>query len=781
MNWRDLKIGRKLAIGFGCLVILLAVSSFVGFRGVQRVSENLRIVGDVEEPTVAAALEMKTALMEARKDMEEFLTASNVIARYDASALDEIENNYQAALRSFDELTEAILNGATLEDGTVVVRTADDRIARLVRQADQLHNDEFQKAADTMLELGRRAVAAKAEADRAMAALEQAFEKVVHNADEMESDVQDFVEAEKARAGSAPQLRVVLDRDVPYIDAAMELKISIHTARTWLEEVVQAPDTDAIERLAAEFRESGADFDELESTLLVGGVIDRTPVQKLEDANLLQKLKVVTRAHGEFEEAGATLIEKYTELNDIAGERQRAMENFDRVGEEAAATIDRAIAAVKESIAGAKAEGASSRRGSVTLLSVVAGLSLVAGVVLGLLITRGITDPLSRGVAVADAVSEGDLSVAGLEVERRDEIGQLLAAMKTMVENLRGTVAVAERIADGDLTVSVNVLSERDSLGHALGAMVQRLHTVTGEVRTAAESLAAASQEMSSSTEQLSQGATEQAAAAEEASSSMEQMHANIRQNANNATETEKIAVKSSEDGREGGRAVTETVSAMKQIAGKITIVEDIARRTNMLALNAAIEAARAGEQGKGFAVVAAEVRKLAERSQVAAGEISDLSTSSVEVAEGAGKMLDQILPSIQRTAGLVQEISAASNEQSLGADQINRAIQQLDQVTQQNAGAAENMASTAEEVASQAEQLLHAVEFFKVNGGGARPAARTAGDGGRRPAVAHLRPAGDDKVEPAEDESQDEEGGVVLDLGDEGAGDAEDAEFERL
>jgi methyl-accepting chemotaxis protein len=182
--------------------------------------------------------------------------------------------------------------------------------------------------------------------------------------------------------------------------------------------------------------------------------------------------------------------------------------------------------------------------------------------------------------------------------------------------------------------------------------------------------------------------------------------------------QTEKIALKAADDAREGGKAVNETVSAMKDIASKISIIEEIARQTNLLALNAAIEAARAGEHGKGFAVVAAEVRKLAERSQDAAGDINQLSTTSVEVAEKAGEMLTQIVPDIQKTADLVQEISAASNEMNSGAEQINRAIQQLDQIIQQNAGSAEELASTSEELSGQAEQLKDSVEFFKVGDG---------------------------------------------------------------
>ncbi|RII28338.1 MAG: methyl-accepting chemotaxis protein [Geobacter sp.] len=283
---------------------------------------------------------------------------------------------------------------------------------------------------------------------------------------------------------------------------------------------------------------------------------------------------------------------------------------------------------------------------------------------------------------------------------------------------LRDAVQVANRLADGDLTATVtpNGRDEAALLLAAMQNMVAKLREIVGEVKSAADNVAAGSQQLSSSAEEMSQGASEQAAAAEEASSSMEQMTSNIRQNADNAMQTEKIAVKSAESARDGGKAVIETVGAMKEIANKISIIEEIARQTNLLALNAAIEAARAGEHGKGFAVVASEVRKLAERSQKAAAEISELSASSVSVAETAGDLLGRIVPDIQRTAELVQEINASSREQDLGAEQINKAIQQLDQVIQQNASASEEMASTAEELSSQSEQLQNTIAFFRVD-----------------------------------------------------------------
>jgi methyl-accepting chemotaxis protein len=378
--------------------------------------------------------------------------------------------------------------------------------------------------------------------------------------------------------------------------------------------------------------------------------------------------------------------------------------------------------------------------------------------------------PLNVSARYVDQISKGDIP-ARITDNYNGDFNTIKNNLNTLIDAMNAITAAAEQVAKGDLTVSLTERSAQDKLMQALSAMVAGLTQTVGEIRTIAGEVASASQSISTASVQVSKGASSQAAAAEEASSSMEEMVSNIKQNADNAQQTDKIANKSARDAQESGKSVLEAVAAMKEIANKISIIEEIARQTNLLALNAAIEAARAGEHGKGFAVVAAEVRKLAERSQKAAGEINQLSSTTLRVSEKSGEMLDKLVPDIQRTAELVQEITAASKEQDTGAEQINKALQQLEKVIQQNASAAEEMASTTEELSGQSEQLVSALAFFKTDDETDAPRR-----GGKPPRPVHA--AKPTSQAAAGGNKASAKGGVKLRLSDKK--DELDGEFER-
>jgi methyl-accepting chemotaxis protein len=387
------------------------------------------------------------------------------------------------------------------------------------------------------------------------------------------------------------------------------------------------------------------------------------------------------------------------------------------------------------------------------------------------------TSNLKATAAVADTIASGDLSVESTPLSDKDVLG---IAFHRMTINLRATAKVAEAIAEGDLSVEPKPQSEKDTLGIALRSMVEKLKVVVSDALSAAENVSSGSEELSAASQQLSAGASEQAASAEEVSASMEEMAANIKQNADNAVQTEKIARQSSIDAQTSGDAVNRAVHAMQTIAEKITFVQEIARQTDLLALNAAVEAARAGEHGKGFAVVASEVRKLAERSQSAAAEISQLSGQTVTAAREAGGMLTKLVPDIKKTAELVEEISAACREQDIGANQVNQAIQQLDKVIQQNASASEEMSATSEELSGQAETLQASIAFFRVGGGAALASAASRTKAiAKAPAPAKAAVAKRPPVKTRPVYTSRAGSGVALNLSN-GSADVLDAEFER-
>ena len=403
--------------------------------------------------------------------------------------------------------------------------------------------------------------------------------------------------------------------------------------------------------------------------------------------DLMSKLKAARVAYVASQDKAIELIKSDAKKEEfialLQGELRKTQNDYGKTIADLNKYQDESI----EKKGNATAQDAAAAERLMIILSIVAAILTL---IFGWFITRSITRPVGEALAVTQRLAEGDLT-AHIDAISKDEIGQMLAAQQ---------------------------------------ALITKLNQIIGEVKGAADNLSNAAGQVSATAQSLSQSSSEQAASVEETTASIEQMTASITQNTENAKVTDNMATKSSVEATQGGTAVKDTVEAMKSIAGKIGIIDDIAYQTNLLALNAAIEAARAGEHGKGFAVVAAEVRKLAERSQVAAQEIGQLAGSSVKMAEQAGKLLDEMVPSIKKTSDLVQEIAAASQEQQAGVGQINGAMGQLNKATQQNASASEELAATAEEMGGQAAQLQDLMEFFKIEeqqGSGAAKRARPA------------------------------------------------------
>ncbi|MCW7754161.1 methyl-accepting chemotaxis protein [Desulfobotulus sp. H1] len=407
------------------------------------------------------------------------------------------------------------------------------------------------------------------------------------------------------------------------------------------------------------------------------------------------------------------VIQKVTRRNRSAAE---ARTRFDTavmpVFEEILATLHELRIVSRSRMEGveALAESAKETRWLFGLLGLVA---LSAGVGMAVLMIRVIRKPLVYLARAARKIEAGDYTLA-VALQQKDELGRLSIAMDQMLAGLRRTASLASCVSKGDLRPSFDGMAQGDVIGAALREMVENLRTVVDKVHHTADQVGTASRELKETAMLVAQGASEQAASAEQSSASMEEMSSIIRQNAENARETRAIADSAAQEARKTGGSVGKTVMDMREIASRVGVIEEIARQTNLLALNAAIEAARAGEHGRGFAVVAAEVRKLAERSQKAAGEIGSLAAASVVQADEAGVMLERLVPSIERTASLVQAIAVASQEQSEGVSQVNQAILQLDEIIQQNAHVAEEMAASAGQMEAQSLYLQKAMAFFR-------------------------------------------------------------------
>jgi len=668
--FKNMKIGLSLGLGFTMVTVLMLVIGVVAITRLSAINEGMTLLVHDRYPKTVIANNIVDNLNEVARRLRNTLLYDEAMAKQELKKITEIQ---PLAGKKLEELAKTVRS----EEGKAKLKGVFD-----ARDAyNPVRNDILK-----MIEAGKKEQAVNDLATK-LRPLQEKYFKEVDNLIKFQGGLMEKAGKEANDSYHSARTLILIISAISAILAALVTFLVTRSINKPVQKLAAAADKLAVGDVNVDIQADTKD----EIGMLAQSF--RNMADNIKEASVAVEkvaggdLQVAVTIKSENDLLGKSVDAMLKTIKDLLGETQK---------------LTRAIYDGKLDIRGDSAayQGAWS--------DLVTGINKLAD---------AFVNPINVTAEYIDRISKGDIPPK-IDEDYRGDFNEIKNNLNMLIDAMNEVTQVATELADGNLTVKVTERSAQDKLMQALAKMVSGLSEVVANIQTAAHQVMAGSQEMSSGSQQLSQGATEQSASVEEVSSSMEQMAANIKQNSDNAQQTEKIGLKAAEDAKEGGHAVAGTVTAMREIAGKISIIEEIARQTNLLALNAAIEAARAGEHGKGFAVVASEVRKLAERSQTAAGEINKLSASSVEVAERAGEMLAKIVPDIQKTADLVQEINAASNEQRSGANQINKAIQQLDQVIQQNAAAAEEMASTSEELLGQAEQLQNTIGFFRIDGG---------------------------------------------------------------
>ncbi len=685
MRFKDFKLGQKLGISFGVLILISVILGGLAVFNMTRVSTKSQHLAEeyIPEVRIASSLERNSlitmfnmrgyAFAEEEHYLNQGMASLDLIKQdlKDARDLQKESTELQALEESIDVTTENVTTYEQLAKETV---TTNENLAQLRNKMDEAAAS-FMENCYTYLE-------------RQNTQMQSELQQGVSNTNRLE--------------------KITLINNI--IDKGNSLRVANFKAQA--------------NRDPASYESAYKNFAISEELSNLRATTTQT--------NSLTVLSNIEQSGNDYKSAMENFLTTWKKREDLNTERGEAanlvLENAENISN---AGVDNTSA-----IAGDAVKLLSS---SSMIMIVGLGLALLIGVALAFFLTNLITSPIKKGVAFAQEIAKGNLN-ATVDVDQKDEIGILAQALRNMVK---------------------------------------KLQEIVGDIINGATNIAGASQQMSATSQQMSQGANEQASSTEEVSSSIEEMSSNIEQNTENAQQTERIAVAATKGIQEVNEASKKSLQSIHEIAEKISIVNDIAFQTNILALNAAVEAARAGEHGKGFAVVAAEVRKLAERSGSAAKEIDELSKNSVSVTEEAGKLTADILPEIERTSGLVKEITAASIEQNSGADQINNAIQQLNQVVQQNASASEEMATSSEELSSQADQLKDIISFFKIQG-----LKLDIKHHGKSKKIHTARLQQNDSQKPGDngdggDNQSKEKGGVNINMN--GGGDEKDNEYENF
>ena len=718
MNWNDLSIKTKLACGFGALLIMVLMVGATGYQGIESINRGMVSISDHEVPLLKMTNEMKGSLYRSQIAIEQYRIASSAIGQVDQGELPTLMARFSKANQQYDRYSEAVLKGATMDSGLVVIPTDNQPLARAIEEADQFHNQQFQVSAQRVMRLGQEVVAMSIEEIKAMASVEREFDTITELADRAEGVIKQRVAHHKQGALGLEQLQRVMNEEIPLIDAAMEIKNAILLSRILLEEVAQQSTLSALAPLIQQYQQTIQHFDHLVKVILEGGDMDGDTIPAVADAEIRQLVVDLDENHGLFQTAAQRLIDTRTGMLERLIESQQQTKEMERGIEGVVKLITRVEQLSSDEMEHAIAAGEESHTSALNWMTAIGISALAIGTLLGMMISRSITRPLQSAVAHADQIARGDLTHI-IESQSTDEVGRLMDALEAMRSKICDTMKQIAQSSDELSVASRQLAQSADEMAQS----GQEQHIHTEQVATAIKEMASAIQEVERNTNQAAAAARNTADSSDAGSQIINQSVAEANALAKHISET--------------ATALQGLATESTQIGNILDVIRGIAEQTNLLALNAAIEAARAGEQGRGFAVVADEVRNLAQRTQQSTAEIQAMIE---RLQSGSNQAVRLMEDSQQRTANLVIQtqqagdsfaaingmindiadmnihVAASITEQTSVTDELNRSILSINDAIEANSATTEQSSVASHQLAGLADSLRSEVAKFRVH-----------------------------------------------------------------